>query len=203
MEIDELKDIWKKQSDGFKRKDESELAVMLKGKSTSIIAGLKRNVWFELIFTFLGAIGLLAYAVTLPDGAFKWTPISILILFCVYSFYYFKKLRLLSRFDTANENLRVNLRTLVTDLKGYLKFYKRSYSLLYPLYFFLGLFFTAIDHGTAGFFQRISKPEIFIPLLLGAIVFFVFTSWLTRWYLKKLYGNHLEKLEAILRELEV
>ena len=202
MEIEDLKDIWRRESEGFRPKDETELAAMLKGKSRSIVARLKRNVWLELLFTFLGGLALLAYALTLPQGALKWTSISILILFGIYSLYYVKKLRLLNRFQSGNDNLRVNLERLVHSLKGYLKFYKRSYSFLYPAYFFLGLFFTAIEHGASGFFHKMARPEIFVTLLLGAGLFFILSTWLTTWYLRKLYGNHLEKLESLLRELE-
>jgi len=203
MEIEELKFIWKKQSEGFKPKNEIELANMLKGKSTLIISRLKRNVWIELIFTFLGGIGLLAYALTLPGGALKWTSISILVLFGIYSFYYLKKLRLLNRFDPGNDHIKANLQGLVLNLKGYLKFYKRSYAILYPVYFLLGLLFTAIEHGTTGFLNLVSKPGVIVSLVLGAGLFFIGSTWLTSWYLKKLYGHHLEKLETLLHELEV
>ena len=203
MEIEDLKYIWKKQNEGFKPKDEAELATMLKGKSTSIITRLKRNVWIELIFTFLGGLGLLTYALTLPDGSLKWTSISLLILFAIYSFYYLKKLRLLNRFDPGNDHIKANLQGLIQNLKSYLKFYKRSYSVLYPVYFFLGLLFAAIERGTTGFLNKVSKPEVMITLVLGAGLFFVCSTWLTSWYLRKLYGNHLEKLEKLLKELEV
>ena len=203
MEIEDLKDIWRKQSEGFIRKDEAELAAMLKRNSISIITRLKRNVWFELIFTFLGGIGLMTYAITLPGGFLKWTSISIVVLFCVYSFYYFKKLRLLSRFVHGDDHIRANLQRLITNLRGYLKFYKRSYAILYPVYFVLGLLFVAVEQGISGFQNRIARPEIFVTLIVGAAVFFFCSTWLTSWYLKKLYGNHLEKLEALLRDLEV
>jgi hypothetical protein len=203
MEIEDLKYIWKKESEGFKPKDETELAGMLKGKSSSIVMRLKRNVWIELIFTFLGGLGLLTYALTLPGGALKWTSISILILFVVYSLYYVKKLQLLNRFDPGNDHIRASLQRLVQNLKGYLKFYKRSYSILYPVYFFLGLLFSAIEHGATGFLNMISRPGVLITLVLGASVFFLCSTWLTSWYLKKLYGNHLKKLEAMVKELEV
>lgn len=202
MEIEDLKDIWRKQSAGFTPKNETELAFMLKRDSTSIIARLKRNVWFEVIFTFIGGLGLLGYALTLPSGSLKWTSISILVLFCVYLIYYFKKLRLLNRFIHENNNLKENLHGLISSLKGYLKFYKRSYTILYPVYFILGLLFTAVEQGSDGFLHKITKPEIFVTLFIGAAAFFVCSTWLTRWYLKKLYGNHLEKLEGIARELE-
>lgn len=202
MEIEELRDIWKKQTEGFKPKDAAELSSMLKGKSTSIVTRLKRNVWMELIFTFTGGLGLLAYAMTLPPGSLKWISVSMLVLFCVYSFYYLKKLRLLNRFDPANEDLKSNLSRLIEDLKSYLRFYKRSYAILYPVYFFLGLLFTAIERGAEGFINRISQPEIYGSLLAVAFAFFIGSTWLTSWYLKKLYGNHLEKLEGLLKELE-
>ena len=203
MEIEDLKDIWREQSEGFKPKDETELATMLQGKSRSIIARLKRNVWFELIFTFLGGLALLTYALTIPGGALKWTSISILILFAIYSLYYLKKLRLLNEFNAGNEDIKANLGRLTASLTSYLKFYRRSYSILYPVYFFLGLLFTAIEQGMIGFLSRITKPAIFIPLLLGAVVFFICSTWLTSWYLRKLYGNHLDKLKGLLRELEI
>lgn len=201
MEIDELKDIWRKQNEAFRPRDESELATMLKGKSRSIVTRLKRSVWFELIFTLVAGLGLLGYALTLPGGWLKWTSISMVVLFCIYSFYYYKKLDLLNRFDPANENLKDNLTRLVGSLKGYLKFYKRSYAVLYPLYFFLGLLFTAIEYGAQGFLNRISRPEVIVALVAFAILIFVCSTWLTTWYLRKLYGNHLEKLEKLREEL--
>ena len=147
MEIEDLKFIWSKQQEGFERKNKTELATMLKGRSKSIIARLKRNVWIELVITTLGSLALLGYALTLPSGALKWTSISILVLFVLYSFYYLKKLRLLNRFDPGNDNLKGSLRHLTESLTGYLKFYRRSYSILYPVYFVLGLVFTAIEQG--------------------------------------------------------
>lgn len=202
MELEDLKDIWEKQSAGFKPKGKTELAGMLKGRSTSIITRLKRNVWFELIFTFLGGLALLIYALTSLTGSLKWTSISIIVLFAIYSLYYIKKLRLLNAFEAGNDDLKTNLQRLIANLRGYLKFYKRSYSVLYPAYFVLGLAFTAIEHGTTGFLQRMARPEIFLSLVLGAGIFFILSTRLTTWYLRKLYGNHLEKLEKLLIELQ-
>jgi hypothetical protein len=201
MEIEDLKTIWKKQSQDFQRKNKAELATMLRGKSTSIISQLERNVWMELIFTFTGAVALLGYALTLPAGALKSTSITIPILFCIYSLYYVKKLQLLRGFDAGNENLRANLGKLIESLKGYLKFYKRSYSILYPVYLFLALLFSAIERGADDFLKLLTKASVVIPLVFGAAVFFLCSTWLTSWYLKKLYGKHLEKLEGVLREI--
>lgn len=201
MELDELKDIWKKNDAGFRPKNENELAVMLKGSSKSIIVKLKRSVWFELIFTLVSGLLLLAYAVTLPGGALKWTSVSILLLFVCYTVYYFKKLNLLNKFGKAEVNVRENLENLTSHLANYLKFYKRSYTILYPVYFCLALAFGAMERGLEQFMSVISQPRTLLYLAGLALIFYFSSTWFVNWYLKKLYGNHLEKLKSVLREL--
>jgi hypothetical protein len=175
---------------------------MLKGTSQSIIAKLKRSVWFEIIFTAVGGIALLAYAFSLENGALKWTSVSILVLFAAYSLYYIKKLLLLNSFDPGTENLKVSIEQLTISLTSYLKFYKRSYALLYPLYFCLGLFFALLERGSDEFIRIIAAPEIILYLIALPILFFFASTWLTNWYLKKLYGNLLDKLKELLKDLD-
>jgi hypothetical protein len=200
MELEDLKSIWK-NSEHFRLKNEAEIASMLKGKSQSIIAKLKRSVWFELIFTIVASLGLLVYALTLPSGAPKWTSISILVLLVAYSFYYVKKLKLLNRFDPASGNLKSNLENLIVNFSSYLKFYKRSYAILYPVYFCLGLLFSALERGATEFFNTLVHTRTIIYLIILGGVFFLCSTSFTTWYLKKLYGNHLEKLKGMLHEL--
>jgi hypothetical protein len=201
MELDELKDIWKKTKSEFQLKSEIQLASMLNGTSRSVVEKLKRNVWFELIFTVAAGLALLLYAFMLPSGAWKWTTISILVLFVAYSFYYVKKLSLLNRFNSGDENLKANIERLVESLNSYLRFYKRSYTILYPVYFGLGLLFVALETGSTLFFQKLTDPKLLASLLgLGAL-FFLISRVFADWYLKKLYGNHLDKLKGLLSEL--
>jgi hypothetical protein len=199
MELDELKDIWKKSD--FRPKAEAELASMLKGNSKSIVDKLKRSVWFELIFTLIAGIALLVYAFNLQSGSLKWTSVSILILFVGYGFYYIKKLTLLNKFSSGDDNLKANLEKLIDKLTNYLKFYKRSYSILYPVYFCLGLLFGALERGFDEFLHILASTQKIILLTIAAGAFFVLSTLLVDWLLKKLYGNHLEKLKALLNEL--
>lgn len=202
MELEELKSIWKSSDPGFSPKNEAEIAQMLKGNSQSIVDKLKRSVWFELIFTLVAGVSLLVYALTLPSGALKWTSVSILILFVGYSFYYIKKLTLLVNYNPAAENIRASLERLTDNLSSYLRFYKRSYTLLYPIYFALGLLFVAMERGMDKFLNNLSQPRTIIYLLVIGLIFFFCSTWLTNWYLKKLYGNHLEKLKGLLHDIK-
>jgi hypothetical protein len=201
MELEELKSIWKNSEPVFQPKDEKEIATMLKGRSISIIDKLKRNVWFELILTIIVAVALLVYALSLPAGGLKWTSISFILMCLGATFYYVKKIIMLNRFNPANENIRGNLVSLIDNLTAYLKFYKRSYTVLYPVYFCVALLFGAIERGAEAFFENLMKPRTIILLtFLTGVLFFV-STWFANWYLKKLYGNHLDKLKNLLSDI--
>jgi len=201
MELDDLKSIWKHKP-GFEAKQEAEIASMLRGRSNSIISKLKRNVWFELIFTIMCGLALGIYALTLNRGALMWTILSLIVLFVSYLFYYVKKIILLNKFDPYSKNLKGNLEHLLERLTTYLTFYKRSYAILYPVYFMLGLLFGALERGMDNFLNHISQPKTILYLIGLAGIFFLCTIWLTNWYLKKLYGNHIDKLKELLNELQ-
>jgi hypothetical protein len=201
MELEELKSIWKNSEPAFQPKGETEIASMLKGKSVSIIDKLKRNVWFELIFTIVVSIALLLYALLLPSGAYKWLSISFILMCLAYTFVYVKKLILLNRFNPANENIRANLVSLIENVSSYLKFYKRSYAVLYPVYFCLGLLFAGIERGAEAFFENVTRPRTMLILTAMAALFFFLSTKVANWYLKKLYGNHLEKLKSLLSDI--
>src|SRR5687768_8397717 len=173
MELEDLKSIWKSSEPVFQPKNEEEIAMMLKGRSISIINKLKRNVWFELFFTILVSVALLIYALTLEKGAMKWTSISLLLMCLASTIYYVKKLSVLNRVQGINENLYDTISFLITNLNGYLKFYKNSYTVLYPVYFLLGLVFSVLERGIDNFGELLSEPSTIIYLLFMAGIFFL------------------------------
>jgi hypothetical protein len=201
MELDELKNLWKKQDDAFRPRNEAEITAMLKGKSKSIVAKLKRSVWFELVLTLLAGFALLFYAVTLESSALKNTSIAILLMFLVYTVYYVKKLLLLQRFEIGGENVRTNLENLISNLTTYLRYYKLSYTILYPVYFVLGVIFGGLRTAPDRFFDILTEFRTIAILIALALAFYFSTVWLVDWFLKKLYGNHLQKLKQLLEDI--
>lgn len=200
-ELDDLKSIWRQQPPDLEAKNSEEISRMLQGRSTSIVSKLKRSVWFELAFTIVCGIGLAAYGIYAQSGQLAWMVLTLSIIFALYILYYVKKLKLLSRYDLSHGNLKTNLENLVEGLQAYLSFYKRSYTILYPVFFFIGLFFGALDAGFDNFLHRFTQTGFLIWFVLVTTVFMVGVYKITGWYLKKLYGNHLEKLKELLREL--
>lgn len=201
MELEDLKNIWKKQNSNFILRNETEIFAMLKGTSQSIIAKLKRSVWFELSLTLTAGAAMLVYALTLPNGAMKWTFIAVPIVFVLYGVYYIKKLILLNNFNPADNNIRENIEKLVDNLTTYLRFYKRSYTILYPVYFLLGIVFRLLEVGTSRMVEHLSHTKTILLLIAVGVIFYATSTFIVDWLLKKLYGNHLEKLRTLLKDL--
>ena len=200
MELDDLKNIWQK-GDHFKPRGEEEIADMLKGKSHSIITKLKRNIWFELIFTLIGSGLILYYAFSIPKPSLRWAFIFAFISFLGYIIYYIKKINLLNRFEVSKGNVRTNLEELVNDLETFLKFYYRSYTLLYPAYLVLIVLLAIMDHGMPQFIESLKDWRIVLYLLFLIFFTIALLLWLSKWYLRELYGRHLTKLRALLDDL--
>ncbi len=201
MELDELKNLWKKQADAFQPRNEAEIAAMLQGRSKSVIAKLKRNVWIELAFTCIAGMALLVYALTLEASAVKNISIAILLVFVAYSIYYIKKLILLNNFNHSQDDIRTSLKKLVENLSSYLKYYRLSYTILYPVYFVLGILLGGIER-KEHFFDVLTEPRTIAILSVLALAFYFSSTWLVNWLLRKLYGNHLQKLQDMLHDLD-
>jgi uncharacterized membrane protein (DUF485 family) len=200
MELEDLKSIWK--GNLFEAKQTDEIAAMLKGRSNLTIARLKRSVRFELLLTIAFGLLLLYLAITLRSGAVKWSIVSMVLLGFAYIIYYVMKMRVLNRFDPSQQNIRENLEKLVSSMEAYLKFYKTSYTILYPVYFFLGVVFVALERGMDAFLHQLGQPETILRFAFVSLVVLVVSLFLSKWYLKKLYGNHLDALKELLRDIK-
>jgi hypothetical protein len=202
-ELDDLKSIWRQQAPDFDKKNTEEITRMLQGRSTSIVSKLRRSVWFELAFTVFCGIALAAYGLYAKSGQLAWMVLTLSVIFAIYITYYVKKLNLLNRYAPDQGNLKTNLENLVQGLSAYLSFYKRSYTLLYPVFFCIGLLFGALDVGWDNFVHRFTQTSFLIWFVVITALFMAGIYKITDWYLKKLYGNHIEKLKELLQELTV
>jgi Ca2+/Na+ antiporter len=200
MELDDLKSIWK--GNLFEAKQAEEIAAMLKGRSKLTIAKLKRSVRFELLLTIGFGLVLLYLAFTLRSGAMKWSIVSMVLLFLAYIIYYVMKMRVLNRFNPSQQNIRENLEKLISSMEAYLKFYKTSYTVLYPVYLLLGILFAALERGFDTFWHQLAQPETILRLTLVSLAVLAGSLLFSKWYLKKLYGNHLDSLKELLRDIK-
>jgi hypothetical protein len=208
VELENLKDIWKQHIDPTIDKqniEKSEIERLLKGRSTSILEKLKRNLLLEI--AMFGVCLLLVAAVPFY---FNSKPVTILFvvavvfIFIPYFIYYIKKYNELKRFSVFHNDIKTSLQSLILQLEKFLKIYFYGSLLLAPFSVFISALACLYEMKALGFllfFDEFSKETL--SLILSCALFFTLLSYpVLKWYIRKLYGQHIETLKAYLKELE-
>jgi hypothetical protein len=202
MELDDLRRQWQQPETASPPVSPAQLESLLKQRSTGLIEKMRRNAWFETVFTALVALALPFYIGASSSAFHRMYGAAMLLLAVLMLYYFYRQLRLLGRMAQAEVHVRAHLTALSAGLRQLLSFYYRltlatgPLSLLLVLGFYLG--------------KELARPGPFRWQLIGGVAaaFLVLGALLqvavvygTRWYLQRLYGQHLDRLEANLREL--
>ncbi len=196
MELDELKNIWQQTSlENMSAQviENDEFSMMMKGKSNDVIARLKKNMMFEFIISIL-FIPIFLYFIFFTDIAvFHKYVCSTLIFTTVATLVVFWfEYRSLQAFETRL-SLITSLRITVEQFSKFVRIYLIiNYVLLFPMMFY------GMVVGV-----ELTGQELSLTFLIGITVI---TSPLgyfwVKFYIRKVYGQHLDKLKSCLAELE-
>ena len=205
MELDDLRRQWQQPTpaEALPAMDASALAALLARGSRSPVRRMRRNVWFEIGFV---TVCLLACLTMLPftHDTLTRTLLVWLIIICLSSgIYYRRQLAVLRNLSDASGALREHVARQLSSLRGLVKLYYRAtlFSLPWTLLLSLGFYVG----------KALARPAPFpwarfgllagTMLIAGALVQLGVVQ-VTRWYLQRLYGQHLDRLEASLCELD-
>ena len=207
MELDQWKDIWKTEGEQPSN-DAQKLRILLDKKSKSPVAKMKRNLKVELWFLIItyGAI-ILFYFLAFKGrmSVVSWFMLFIGLLFVIY---FQRKNKLLTEMECLSCEVKSNLQKQITTLEKYIRIYLIGGTLLAPVSL---LFFGWISYikvwknvNDTLFYPGEHNPlwkVILAWVILTAIVTSLF-YFLNKWYVRKLYGKHVEKLKEVLNEME-
>jgi predicted MFS family arabinose efflux permease len=211
MELENLKHIWAEQATpGTPEPGSEELLALLQKKSHGPVARMRRNLACE------GRIILFTYIPTIVFCQIEFKGhLSILsaLLFGIglfFGIYYYRKMQLLNEMQCVSCMVRSNLARQVTTLRKYIRFYLVSGTLILPLTAFLSYiilhwkFPVRPVSGTRVYHLLEPSPWwaspifwllLMVPLTIGSYYF-------NAWYINKLYGRHIKKLQELLREMD-
>lgn len=177
-------------------------------KTNSILSKLKKSLQFEIAF---GSIFVIAFALL---GLFGNTQ-HIRIYFGFFTIILAVFVIILTYLLLKTKNaafVKLSVKENLSSLHGLLtQFVKRCFQftmLLIPVCFSSTLYLAYNDmqyHTTnsAQYFD-VPLPYKYIVILIVVITAFtVFVYFFTKWYLKKLYGNHLAELKQMLDEIDL
>lgn len=203
MELDQWKDVWKKQE----ATPTPSLKEILGKRSHSPIAKMKRNLFLELLAVIIGFGTVVIYYLTAYKGKFQevsWLYLLLMVIFLVY--FYFKN-RLLTSMECMSCEVKSNLLKQVSTLEKYTRFYLIAGTVLIPLVllFFYAFAWYHFPHGRYIFPLPSEKTSIWqsIGTVVVICVLSTFAMYhANKWYIRKLYGNQIKRLRTILEELD-
>ena len=208
IELDNLKNIWKDNIDSNIDKqhiEQEKIRELLNRRSTNIIDKLRKNLLLEIcMFCFcLLLISCVPFyfnskEVTLLCG------IVVTIIFIPYLIYYIKKYQELKKFFSYNQNIKSSLQLLISQLERYLSIYFWGSLLLTPISGFLSGFAILYEMKALGFllYFDVFSSSTLSMILSFALLLTLISYPIMKWYIRKLYGQYLEKLKDCLKELQ-
>lgn len=205
MELDDLRRQWQQPDPAaLPPVSPAHLEGLLLRNSGSLVEKMRRNTWSEALLTLLIVVGIPFYTWNTWGQALHTTMAGVMLLLsAILLVNYYRQLVLLRRMAQAEAQVRTHLGTLCAGLRQLLHFYYRLTMASGPLTLLLLLGFLVG--------KELARPGDFRwPLIAGLAAAFVGlgavvqvgVGRLTRWYLQRLYGQHLDRLEASLRELD-
>ncbi|MDI9865176.1 hypothetical protein QM480_12630 [Flectobacillus sp. DC10W] len=191
MELDDLKHIWQNAGEESQPSMDAEALLRLsKQRSQNIIERLVRNIWYELVVSIFVVIAWFYYTLFYAEEHWRIGGLTMGIFMIASLGFYLWGLFRLKSISMADISLKESLTLLIKQFKLYLKAYTWLNILLIPFANFLGayLILSPLEDGI--------KTSVMVAVGMAPLMW-----WLMRWYINRLYGQHLTRLEGILQEL--
>ncbi|ULQ57528.1 hypothetical protein KJS94_04855 [Flavihumibacter rivuli] len=203
MELDDLKNKLKdKLAASCERKE--DLLAIIHGRSGQTIGRLKRSLAFEISISILFAILTLLLMVTTDNPNVRELS-GFLFIYCLGFVVYMWRVWVQVRRSGSiySSSMLDATRKIHDTLSQYVKvcflFSMLAVPVVWVIMIRFGMKEAKVEKGDPFIFFRQVKFQI---LLAWLIVWSLFVYFLSRWYLRKLYGNHLDDLRDQIRELE-
>lgn len=205
MELDELKDIWKVQTEAEAIEmhvSPEEVSGMLQGRTRSVLGRINRNIVIETVMVILlGMVG----AIWLYTRESELHPLehALIPTYVIGSaVFYWYKYRMLNRIAVTTENLKDALTQLTNTMGTYMKIYFYGIITLVPALGVGGILYGFFKGSRDAGEEWEELPlEVWVILGITMVIYSVFAVFFSRWYLDKMYGVHYRELNLCLQEL--
>jgi len=208
MELDDLKKYWNQQPPvESAAPDPESLRKIIHNKSLGIIDRIRRSLVIEIIFCCLALVGIFIgiyftkqILITRYLQFFLGLSIAMMGILC----WILRSSKSVHPDETSVKNNLIRIHTLVSR-------FCRTYFIftmaLFPPVILYSMYAGAAENN----YQSLSEvihfymqlPPFVIAMSIGFIVMSgVLLYFFTRWYIRTLYGNYLDKLRQLIEELD-
>ncbi|MGN6492544.1 MAG: hypothetical protein ACTHLE_11155 [Agriterribacter sp.] len=207
MELDELKEIWKQAeaTQEVPHRSNDEILQMMQEPSKSPVAKMRRNLLMELLVVVISVSCVSIYYFTAFEGRLQEVSWAYIVLALLFFGYYYQKNKLLKSMQCVACRVKSNLELQLKTLEKYVKLYLIIGTALIPVMlcflYYLVLSYKKIPISNS-FGMSGNEDKFTLLYLLFTVTFTVVLYFLNRWYIHFLYGRHISKLKALIREME-
>lgn len=197
MELDDLRRQWREPEPAAPA---AQLSALLTRQRGGLVDKMRRNARFE---AFMSAVVAVMAIITLPEAPeIRFLLYATLLLMLGLLYFYYRMLGVLRQMSETDGSIRSHLIQLYTGLRRLLRiYYQLSVASGPVLYAAVYVPMVVSDLLTKHFIER--RLLIFgVALLVVSALTQALIMRVTRWYSQRLYGQHLDRLESQLRELE-
>ena len=201
MQLEDLRQSWLNPPGKLAPISTTQLDKLLASRP-GLVDKMRRNARWETAFAALFTL----------MGPIIWT-INTALLYKVYGgiilllgigmlYYYYRMFAVLNQMRLVEGNVRGHLQQMAAGMRALLRFYYRLTLVVSPLMMLFNFgFFLSLE---------LARPEplrwqVLLKMagvsVVAALLMQVFAVYVTRWFMQRLYGQHLDRLEANLREL--
>jgi hypothetical protein len=202
MELDDLRRQWR-QAEPVKASgtlSAGELTALLARQSGGVVEQLRRNARLELRINYAVLVASAVLAIRASELWLRLFGGVLTLLAFVCIFYFYRKLGLLRTMDDPAGDLRAHLTRMASGLRALICFYYRLTLAMLPItVLIMGVM--AVSESRAHL-TTFKLGLIAAVLVVLAVFLYLPTAHITAKYLQRLYGQHLDRLESQLRELD-
>ena len=205
MELDDLRRQWRQpEPTAPPTIAPAELRAMLSRQRGGLIDKMRRNTYWEVGVAMVLVVPTLVVFLVKNRGPLVILYTSALVaLTLAMAYYYCQIIRLLRQLSETTGSVRGHLARLYAGLRQLLRFYYRLTLATAPgMLLLLYGFFVGKEWLRPGGFRAGLLAGVGAGLLLFGAVLQVGVVYGTRWWMQRLYGQHLDRLEGQLRELD-
>lgn len=199
MELDEFKQTYQRFGSSFHRKSNEELQKILHNQVDSVLEKIKRSLRLEILFALLFLL-FVTYVLVTFHGTYLKLLASLILGF---SLLFIKYLIILSQkikaYYAASHSVTDNIKQLIVIINRFIRLYFQITMVFAPVVCILVSVTIITDEDNAFISVTLSNILIYST---ASLVWCVLMYFFTRWYLKLLYGKHLQHLKNHLSELE-
>jgi hypothetical protein len=203
MELDELKLLVDQEVAGNWKKPALDIIAIIRLQSRGIIQQLLKSIKFEMAMAFLFLLVTVIACFLIPRP-FILVVATVTIFYILYFLYYLSRLyHQLKDFGREVLSTRLALQLIYQLMRRYTRLYFLFCSLFLPILLFIAIGSFFWEHpglsNEPALLLRLRSFRLFIGWYSAWSIFIYFFS---RWYIRKVYGQYLQKLKKLILELD-